>query len=113
VKRSLGVECTVVNKYQSHKAKYMTLEAKSKDKPKHQHHLLNAQEFYDMIMVDDDGEPLGWMTALQTAVTSIVLLWSLRAGRNVMSIPFAVSMDTDSEGWFSAPTLYQSSVGGR
>jgi len=68
------------------------------------------QEFYDMAMVDEDGEPAGWMTALQTAVTSIALLWSMRAGRNITSIPFAVSMDTDSEGWFSAPTLYQSSV---
>ena len=63
-----------------------------------------------MLMVDEDGEPSGWMTALQTAVTSIVLLWSMRAGRNITAIPFAVSMDTDSEGWFSAPTLYQSSV---
>jgi len=68
------------------------------------------QEFYDMAMVDDDGQPAGWMTALQTAVTSIVLLWSMRAGRNITAIPFAVSIDTDPEGWFSAPTLYQSSV---
>jgi len=71
----------------------------------------DVQEFYDLAMVDEDGSPAGWMTALQTAVTSIVLLWSMRAGRNITSIPFAVSMDTDSEGWFSAPTLYQSSVG--
>jgi len=68
------------------------------------------QEFYDLAMVDEEGEPVGWMTALQTAVTSIVLLWSMRAGRNITAIPFAVSMDADSEGWFSAPTLYQSSV---
>jgi len=70
-----------------------------------------VQEFYDLTMVDENGEPAGWMTALQTAVTSIVLLWSMRAGRNITSIPFAVSTDTDSDGWFSAPTLYQSSVG--
>jgi len=69
-----------------------------------------VQEFYDLTMVDEDGERAGWTTALQTAVTSIVLLWSMRAGRNITAIPFAVSMDTDSEGWFSAPTLYQVSV---
>ena len=72
--------------------------------------LVWLKEFYDIIMVEEDGTPAGWMTALQTAVTSIVLLWSMRAGRNITSIPLAVSMDTDSEAWFSAPTLYQSSV---
>lgn len=72
-------------------------------------HYRAVQEFYDMAMVDEDGQPAGWMTALQTAVTSIVLLWSMRASRNITSIPFSVSMDTDSEGWFTAPTLYQSS----
>lgn len=72
-------------------------------------HYRAIQEFYDLTMVDENGEPAGWMTALQTAVTSIVLLWSMRAGRNITSIPFAVSTDTDSDGWFSAPTLYQSS----
>jgi len=72
--------------------------------------LVWLKEFYDIIMVEEDGTPAGWMTALQTAVTSIVLLWSMRAGRNITSIPLAVSMDTDFEAWFSAPTLYKTSV---
>lgn len=71
-------------------------------------HYRAVQEFYDMTMVTESGEPGGLMPALQTAVTSIVLLWSMRAGRNITAIPFAVSVDTDPEGWFSAPTLYQS-----
>ena len=69
-----------------------------------------VQELYDVSMVDEDGQAAGWTAALQTAVTSIALLWSMRAGRNITAIPFAVSIDTDSDGWFSAPTLYQSSV---
>jgi hypothetical protein len=68
------------------------------------------QEFYDVFMASDEGEPAGLMTALQTAVTSIALLWSLRAGRNITALPFALSVDTDYEGWFGAPVLYQSPV---
>lgn len=70
-------------------------------------HYRAVQEFYDVFMASEDGEPGGLMPALQTAVTSIVLLWSMRAGRNITAIPFAVSVDSDPEGWFSAPTLYQ------
>jgi hypothetical protein len=73
-------------------------------------HYRAIQEFYDIVMTTDDGQPGGLVPALQTAVTSIVLLWSMRAGRNITAIPFAVSVDTtDPESWFSAPTLYQSS----
>lgn len=68
------------------------------------------QEFYDVFMASDEGEPAGLMTALQTAFTSIALLWSLRAGRNITALPFALSVDTDYEGWFGAPVLYQSPV---
>lgn len=65
-------------------------------------HYRAVEEFYNMWAVDG-----GLTTALQTAVTSIVLLWTMRAGRNITAIPFAISVDTDSEGWFAASTLYQ------
>ena len=48
--------------------------------------------------------------SVQTAVTSIVLLWSLRASRNITAIPFCISLDSDHLSWYSAPTLYQCPV---
>src|SRR6218665_238017 len=69
-------------------------------------HYSAVDEFYNLWAVDG-----GLMIALQTASTSIVLLWGMRAGRNITAIPFAISIDTDADGWFSAPTLYQYPVG--
>jgi len=37
----------------------------------------------------------------------MIVLWGLRAGRNLTAIPFCVSIDTDHDGWFNAPNLYQ------
>ena len=70
----------------------------------------DVQEFYDVFMASDDGEPAGLMSAVQTAFTAIAILWSLRAGRNITALPFALSVDTDPGGWFGAPVLYQSPV---
>lgn len=53
------------------------------------------------------GDGIELMTNLQTAFTAILVLWGMRAGRNITAIPFAITVDTDADGWFSAPTLYQ------
>ncbi|ESN92478.1 hypothetical protein HELRODRAFT_181350 [Helobdella robusta] len=65
-------------------------------------HYRAIQEVYDSIF-----GPENFGACVQTAVTSIVLLWSLRAGRNITALPFCVSLDSETENWFSAPTLYQ------
>jgi hypothetical protein len=69
-------------------------------------HYRAIQELYDIYMI----ESYSLWSAVQTAVTSIVLLWSLRAGRNITAVPFCLSLDADHDSWFTAPVLYQSPV---
>ena len=64
-------------------------------------HYRAVQEIYDALL-----SPHDLSAALQTTVTSIVLLWSLRAGRNITAAPFSLSLDVDHSEWFKAPTLY-------
>lgn len=64
-------------------------------------HYRAIQEIYDAIYGAGD-----FSAAVQTSVTSIIVLWSLRAGRNITAAPFTLSLDHNHNDWFKAPTLY-------
>lgn len=78
-------------------------------------HYRAVQELYDMFIAPQKSPGLSegqlaaesLSLAVQTAAASIVVLWAMRASRNITAAPFCLSVDTDWDSWFQASTLYQ------
>ena len=68
-------------------------------------HYRGVQEIYDALCTADNYE-----YAVQTTVTAVILLWGIRASRNITGAPFDLSLDTNHNDWFKSSTLYATEV---